>query len=423
RSPDGTRLLTAGGSAARLWNVDTLEQLGELVVPIEMRAATFSTDGTRIVTVSGDNLFRVWDATTQLELLAVEASTTAGGGHRAGGAWAALTDGEELIAGSGVDVRAWSMDRAPILAHEPTTTNWAMVTKPSPHDDAVVWADAGHAEIVRGHAITPLQIPKDDRLYWDAAWSPDATRVAVVGNGGYASIFDPATGELVHVLTSHEGAVNHVAFDRGGTRLVTAGSDHHAVIWDAATGTRLHDLQLTGPVLAATWSADGTMLATADFIGNLQVWDTRTWQERWRIVDPTSQFLDVAFSPDGTELATAGHDGLVIIWTLADHAKRTLVGHNGPCTTVAWSHDGKLIASSAETGGIRIWDPVTTRELARRGNGIPRLSFDWTHDDSKIVASGAGIDTFSVARDTHSIAELEQIRVPWKLSDGNLMPR
>ena len=67
-SPDGTRIVTASrDKTARIWDAATGQQMGE---PLRghggpVASAAFSPDGKRIVTASWDGTARLWDAATR----------------------------------------------------------------------------------------------------------------------------------------------------------------------------------------------------------------------------------------------------------------------------------------------------------------------------------------------------------------------
>ena len=84
-SPDGARIVTASGDGtARLWDATTGQELAVLRGhEDEVNSASFSPDGARIVTASDDRTTRLWDATTGQELarIALDAMVEAVGVH------------------------------------------------------------------------------------------------------------------------------------------------------------------------------------------------------------------------------------------------------------------------------------------------------------------------------------------------------
>jgi hypothetical protein len=113
-SPDGTRIVTDGtGRTAKVWDAKT----GVEVFTLEghasfVRAVAFSADGTRIVTGSDDNTAKVWDAKTGVEILTLK-------GHAdVVRAVAFSADGTRIVTGSG-DSTAKVWDSRPMRTVPP----------------------------------------------------------------------------------------------------------------------------------------------------------------------------------------------------------------------------------------------------------------------------------------------------------------
>ena len=142
-SSDGARMLTVSGNAARVWDAVTGEAIGQ---PMKhegsVSSALFSPDGLRVVTASDDKTARVWDATTG-----------------------------------------------------------APIGKPLQHDDQVR----------------------------SAAFSPDGARVVTVSPDA-ARLWDAATGAPMG--RPFHGYVNSAALSPDGTRVATASDDMTARIWN-----------------------------------------------------------------------------------------------------------------------------------------------------------------------------------------------
>jgi hypothetical protein len=141
-SPDGRRILTASGDdTARVWDADT----GQHVTPPMKHEgyvghASFSPDGRRVLTASDDKTARVWDADT----------------------------GEPL-------------------------------TLPLKH---------------QGHVV-------------HASFSPDGRCVVTAGWDNTARVWNAATGQPIRTL-EHEGPPNHASFSLDGRRVLTASGDKSA---------------------------------------------------------------------------------------------------------------------------------------------------------------------------------------------------
>jgi WD40 repeat protein len=97
-------------------------------------------------------------------------------------------------------------------------------------------------------------------------------------------------------------------------------------------------------VNGVAFSPDGTLLASADGNGNVQLWNTATGQEVGTpiMAGTTSTgggVNGVAFSPDGTLLASADADGAVQTWQVSLFADpyAALCADVGPPTTAEWT--------------------------------------------------------------------------------------
>jgi WD40 repeat protein len=72
-SPDGTRVVTAGDDGtARIWSVLDGRELFVLEIYDLMRFTCFSPDGTKVVTSGNDNTVRIWTVSDDQQLLVLE---------------------------------------------------------------------------------------------------------------------------------------------------------------------------------------------------------------------------------------------------------------------------------------------------------------------------------------------------------------
>ncbi len=181
----GTQLVTISDGKAFVWDT-TGKRIAEIEGHrhrgyfLDLRSATFSPDGKRVVTLSHDDTVRIWDSQTGKQQLQIPAPNA-------------------------------------FSAHfTPDNARLLVVTK-----EAATMCDASTGEplwVIRGGPDTSV------------GFSPDGTRI--VGRRGSVGMWDAATGAFLMSLTSEYGLASHAAFSPDGTRVITDGMDRGKV-WDA----------------------------------------------------------------------------------------------------------------------------------------------------------------------------------------------
>ena len=316
-------------------------------------AASFSPDGTRIVTASADKSARVWDAATGKELVALR-------GHA-----------------SAVTAASFSPDGTRI------------VTAGFDDGTARVWDAANGKElaVLRGHmnAVTA------------ASFSFGGTRIVTASNDCTARVWDAASGEELAVLRGHDSEVYAASFSPDDTRIVTTSTDDSTVfVWDAASGKDLATLcGHEGSVSAVSFSPDGTRIVTAGFNDRtIRFWDAASGEELTALRGNAGMVSDASFSPDGSRIVTAGfNDRTIRVWDAANGKELAVLrGHGGSVTAASFSPDGaRIVAVSDKTS--QVWDATSGKELtvlrghedyvnavslSPDGTRIVTASWDWT---------------------------------------------
>jgi WD40 repeat protein/serine/threonine protein kinase len=200
-------------------------------------------------------------------------------------------------------------------------------------------------------------------------------------NTGEVKLWDTRTGGSSQVVLGLKSLITSVACSRDGRQLAYADNLGNITVRDVQAGVDCYTLnrsnggfQAKGPWNTVLFSPDGQRLAAAgpDWPrggGNLKAWDASRGWEQYDVMGHNAVrnpqgILAAAFSADGSLLATAGADDVVTIWQ-ANTGKepRKLIGHAGEVTTVTFHPDGKRLVSGGRDGTVRIWDPESGQEL------------------------------------------------------------
>jgi WD40 repeat protein/energy-coupling factor transporter ATP-binding protein EcfA2/uncharacterized membrane-anchored protein YhcB (DUF1043 family) len=280
-SPDGSRIVTVSeDKTARIWDTASAKEIAVLRGHDErVNSATFSSDGSRIITASNDNTARIWDTASAKEIAVLR-------GHDGRVNFAAFSpDGSRIVTVSDYAARIWDAASAKEIAglydrqngwvtsaaFSPDGSRIVGIVTASDHQTARIWDTASAKEIA---------VPRDysyneytERMN-SAAFSPDGSRIVTASKDNTARIWDVATGKEIAVLRGHESAVNSAAFSPDGSHIVTASDDKTARVWDAATAKEIAVLRgHDSNVSSATFSLDGSRIVTASNDNTARIWD------------------------------------------------------------------------------------------------------------------------------------------------------
>lgn len=369
------------------------EQKAELVVQTghsaEVDCVAFSRDGRLLASAGHDDVIKVWDTTTGVELRSFKGNATF--------LYSLFTsdfknsvafspDGKTLASGSqNSTVKLWDIFTGELRVLK-GHSGWVNSVAFSP--DGKTLASVGGSiiiwDVATGSALRTIKT--NSFMLHSVAFSPDGNTLAVGSQdyenaeqtalgGGVAKLFDVATGSELRVLKSGSGDVTTVAFSGDGKILAAGSRDTRINLWNVATGSLLHSLgerpavpaKPGQPVMmvvsfafvnSIALSRDGKTLVSGAFDNSISLWDVASGTRRGYLKGHSSSVNTVAFSPDGKTIASGSGDHTIRLWDVAtDSELRTLRGHSAP-TSAAFSADGKTIE---DFGGkkTKLWDVST----------------------------------------------------------------
>lgn len=342
-SPDGTQVAVGSGAGTtRIWEVETGRQVSPpLRNAGRMESVRFSGDGSRLLTASEDGMVKLWDLAQLPDdgLLRVPAFAKC--------AAAVSPDGRQLLLGV-VDVPAQ------IQLVDLETLQEARTPVPSAaavHPDVLTYDRSGHQ-----WAVAPAP----------SGYQEFSSRMS--GLPSTAGLWRREGDQIRHFALSHQDRVRGVFFDEEGSQVLTAGDDRMTRIWNTADGSLRQ--AIGWPETDLAWVAVSPDLRTAvalyrDSNGrHFLLREVQTGKRLGPLPENDPDINAATFSPDGTRLATAGDNQCGRIWDARSGLPLTpSFKHGGSLTIIEWSPDGRRVLTAGQSPAVKVWD-AATGELA-----------------------------------------------------------
>jgi WD40 repeat protein len=125
------------------------------------------------------------------------------------------------------------------------------------------------------------------------------------------SVWNIASGELVHLLNAHAKEVNSVQFISQDTKLLTIGDDYKARIWSTADWREEATIDEVG--FSGGVSPDSRWLVSQDHKQAIWIWDMSTLKPVKQLTEPgKGGTQNLTFTSDGKQIAAAYQKALLI---------------------------------------------------------------------------------------------------------------
>ena len=185
---------------------------------------------------------------------------------------------------------------------------------------------------------------------------------------------------LVFLAKAHEEGISSA----GNAYLIARASD---VLGAQQLTLAGHSLKL----YTATFSADGSTVATASADRTARLWDAHTGELRATLTGHGGNVYGARFSPDGKTVATACEDSVARLFRTSDGSLlRALRGHRGPVLVAEFSPDGRLLATGSTDRTLRLWDVESGALIATGPEGPGALGAVQFSPDGRLVATAVG---------------------------------
>lgn len=293
----------------------------------DIKSAQFNSDGSEIITVSGDGNVIIWNVVTGKRLRNFK-----------------MEDGRS--------VQISSTGRFIIIRPDSRTID--------------IW------DVKEGKKISEIRLPVGEWCDF-ARISKDGKKAltvydSTIDDKDICKIWDVT--KRTNILTLHNQDISSAQFSPDGKTVLLVSDDKNRVtIMDLKTGKDLLKLDL-GDVDFSQFSSDGKKIVIADY-NKIFVLDAKTGKEMWRFNNSSSvEFAQL--SPDGKKMAVLSYYGVFI---LDVKTKKPLMHFRGErfLESAQFSPDGKRLVTTDGNNAI-LWNVEETRQPILDGHKPGRYS-------------------------------------------------
>ncbi|XP_055352083.1 WD repeat and SOCS box-containing protein 1-like [Paramacrobiotus metropolitanus] len=160
----------------------------------------------------------------------------------------------------------------------------------------------------------------------DVSWSPDAKRIATVGDGKMAVLWEVKNYEIERQLEGHQNDVTGVRFHEDGRRLFTCSFDTRVICWNISDGKKLFALEHMQPPPTSIFASGtnehevtrmdlrGNQLASLCNDGMLRIWNVAGDSQPAApeaVLEIVPDAKSISFSDNGRVLAVGCLGGIL----------------------------------------------------------------------------------------------------------------
>lgn len=202
----------------------------------------------------------------------------------------------------------------------------------------------------------------DPQTIQDLAYSPDGRYLAAT-SGNWVELWQGNPWQPFKTLTAHKAKVSALAFSPDSVSLASADFAGNLYLWDIDKGVLVRQLAAHKKAITCiAVSPDGLWIATTGMDGAVKLWQLATLVQKAAISLPREGVLTLKFSADSRLLVGGGGSRMLLLWNAETLSLLRVLRTQGMIQEIDLNAD--LLAGLGEARSVYIWDIAARQQVA-----------------------------------------------------------
>jgi WD40 repeat protein len=384
-SPDGSLILTASGDqTVRLWDAQSGQQLAVLEKHGRIASVAFTHSGKPIALLQNGQLWSIKDNNEIGEL---------GDGDEKLNYGEFVDNARFFIGRSGAATKVWNVDDASEVQKLRSESQSArlssgikiLAASPKLHFVATAQEDGS----IKTFDLEALAFASNVEPTVAIGISSNGALVATASSKGAVTLWDANQGTKIARLLGHTRQVRLLIFSPDGTKLISVSDDYSARVWNTSNGAQialLNSEKRQGTFRTFRFSPDGSIVAAGNYgDGPVQVWNASDFTPLQTLTGAS----EAQFFPSDPNRFLVNSRSAATVLTREGQNTPVTVNSKVEIDSLSLSGDQRLIMAVPSRGkDIQLWDATSGVERGKFSHGA-EVQFASFSPDSALVLSGS----------------------------------